>query len=403
MPNSAACRALPTPTRGRGESTDHSGRVGVADATFTYDGDGVRVKRADALGTTVYVGNYYELSGSTTMTYYYAGGQRVALRENSTLYFLLGDHLGSTAITANSSGGLHAELRYKPWGENRYTSGATPTTFRFTGQRSEETTLGSLYFYQARFYSPAIGRFLSADTIVPEPGNPQDLNRYTYVRNNPLRYNDPSGHYVQCIATGLGALVCAAITWVVSNVVVPGVLAIGGALAVDAAIHAPPVGPSPFDAPLPVPPPDPGLPLKVAAAGLTAAAMAAADAVAGAAEETESENADDTDSTEGTYEFPDAQNPGRIYVGQSGDVPERLEQWRRQGRLAPGTIPTTKPVPGGKTAREAEEQRRINELGGTKMFQAHKPRTFVTPLVPDDKRRLNGSTVRLIDAVVDRE
>jgi len=39
-----------------------------------------------------------------------------------------------------------------------------------------------------------IGRFISADTIIPEPGNPQALNRYSYVLNNPIRYNDPTGH-----------------------------------------------------------------------------------------------------------------------------------------------------------------------------------------------------------------
>jgi len=62
--------------------------------------------------------------------------------------------------------------------------------------------LGSLYDYNARFYSPALGRFLSPDTIVPSPGNPshgdflrsQSLNRYAYVLNNPLRYTDPTGH-----------------------------------------------------------------------------------------------------------------------------------------------------------------------------------------------------------------
>jgi hypothetical protein len=43
-------------------------------------------------------------------------------------------------------------------------------------------------------YNADIGRFLSPDTIVPEPGNPQSLNRYSYVNNNPIRYNDPTGH-----------------------------------------------------------------------------------------------------------------------------------------------------------------------------------------------------------------
>jgi RHS repeat-associated protein len=62
----------------------------------------------------------------------------------------------------------------------------------FTGQR-EMTGLG-IYHYGARFYSQKLGRFLSADTLVPNPYNPQDLNRFSYVRNNPLRYTDPNGH-----------------------------------------------------------------------------------------------------------------------------------------------------------------------------------------------------------------
>ncbi|MER3448194.1 MAG: hypothetical protein C4291_15860, partial [Candidatus Dadabacteria bacterium] len=45
-----------------------------------------------------------------------------------------------------------------------------------------------------RFYDPLLGRFLSADSIVPGAGNPQAFNRYSYVLNNPLRYTDPSGH-----------------------------------------------------------------------------------------------------------------------------------------------------------------------------------------------------------------
>ncbi len=60
--------------------------------------------------TTYYVGNYYEWTGSTSsmIKYYYAGSQRVTMRQgSSTLYFLLGDHLGSTSI----SGGKVAELR----------------------------------------------------------------------------------------------------------------------------------------------------------------------------------------------------------------------------------------------------------------------------------------------------
>ena len=93
----------------------------------------------------------------------------------------------STALTANSSGGLHAELRYKAWGETRYASSGTPTTFRFTGQR-EEVGLGSLYFYNARFYSPYLNRWIQPDTIVPDPANPQSLNRYSYTISHRLRF-----------------------------------------------------------------------------------------------------------------------------------------------------------------------------------------------------------------------
>jgi len=118
----------------------------------------------------------------------------LSLRQAGTLYYLLTDHLGSTALTVNSSGSKVGELRYRAYGETRYAWGTTPTSRRFTGQL-EEGTIG-LYDYGARFYDPLLGRFLSADTVVPQPGNPQALNRYAYVLNNPLRYTDPSGHYV---------------------------------------------------------------------------------------------------------------------------------------------------------------------------------------------------------------
>jgi RHS repeat-associated protein len=173
------------------------------------------------------------------------------------VYYLLGDHLGSTSLTANSSGGKVAELRYHPWGGKRFASGTTPTARRYTGQ-IEDAAIG-LYFYNARYYDGALGRFIQADSIVPGaasgsggsaatlgydsstrltpltvnlgefaaqvnaenrevlqfgaffqwdsktrqehnvpmgPANPQALNRYSYALNNPLRYVDPTGHFV---------------------------------------------------------------------------------------------------------------------------------------------------------------------------------------------------------------
>ena len=135
-----------------------------------------------------------DLVVSEVVKYYEAGGQRVAVRKNGALSYLFGDHLGSTSVTANSSGTRTGELWYKPWGEYRGTAyGTTPTTYRFTGQR-EDASIG-LYFYGARYYDSALGRFAQADSIVPQPGNPQALNRYAYVTNNPLKYTDPTGHW----------------------------------------------------------------------------------------------------------------------------------------------------------------------------------------------------------------
>ena len=107
--------------------------------------------------------------------YYFAGAQRVAMRKytdptSMAVEYLLGDHLGSTSLTADSSGTKVSEIRYKPWGEIRYswTSGVATTpgyklsSYTFTGQYSymdDPTTTGvtegfGLMFYNARFYSP---------------------------------------------------------------------------------------------------------------------------------------------------------------------------------------------------------------------------------------------------------
>lgn len=71
--------------------------------------------------------------------------------------------------------------------------GDLPTARRYTGQ-THDAVIAGIYYYGARYYDPALGRFLQADTIVPNPQNSQSLNRYSYAANNPLRYSDPTGH-----------------------------------------------------------------------------------------------------------------------------------------------------------------------------------------------------------------
>ncbi len=183
--------------------------TGAVAATFVYDGDGNRVEGTIGGVTTTYIGNYFEWKTSTEdmVKYYYAGSTRVAMRTAqrtcrcpgaNTLNYLLGDHpspllgtgLGSQSITTDSNGANLAEIRYYPWGTERYSSGTTQSGYRFTGQRLE--SLLGLYFYNARWYDPAVGRFIQADTIVP--GGVQGLDRYAYVENNPIKFTDRTGH-----------------------------------------------------------------------------------------------------------------------------------------------------------------------------------------------------------------
>lgn len=152
-----------------------------------------RVRAIDFVGN---IGDWAEagpVEVKAITKYYTFGAQRVALRQENELYFLHGDHLGSTSLTTGAGGAVIAEARYHPYGRLRWENGLTPTDFAFTGQRLERSF--GLMDYNARYYSPVLGRFISPDPIVPEPGGSQGFNRYGYVSNNPLRYIDPTGHF----------------------------------------------------------------------------------------------------------------------------------------------------------------------------------------------------------------
>jgi YD repeat-containing protein len=138
---------------------------GAATASFLYDGDGRQVKATVGGVTTVYLGGYYEWSSAGNTKYYFAAGQRVGMRRagyaaDNGLFWLFTDHdlaaqdSGSTSLRVGATGGSPlSELRYKAWGETRYTAGSMLTKDQFTGQRNEMEQLG-LYFYNARWYDP---------------------------------------------------------------------------------------------------------------------------------------------------------------------------------------------------------------------------------------------------------
>jgi RHS repeat-associated protein len=114
------------------------------------------------------------------------------------------DHLGSTRVVTDKYGYIHERIDYGPFGEIfrddmlvEISWNFTDTPYdrhpeKYTGQKWDYRT--GLYYYGARYYDPEIGRFTSADTVVPRPTDGQTYNRYSYVYNNPYKYVDPSGH-----------------------------------------------------------------------------------------------------------------------------------------------------------------------------------------------------------------
>ena len=124
------------------------------------------------------------------------------MRKGGTLSYLLSDHLGSTSLSTDAAGNRVSELRYKAWGETRFSFGALPTKYTFTGQYSymdDPSTQGitegfGLMYFGARWVDPSLGRFTQPDTMIPQGQGVQTWDRYAYVSNNPLRYTDPTGH-----------------------------------------------------------------------------------------------------------------------------------------------------------------------------------------------------------------
>jgi RHS repeat-associated protein len=105
--------------------------------------------------------------------------------KTGVLQYPLSDHLHSSMVVLNQSGGKLDEIRYYPYGAERWPlDGTFPTDYKFTGQRFE-AGLG-IYAMGARWYDPQLGRWISPDTAMPDTTNPQNLNHFSFVLGNPL-------------------------------------------------------------------------------------------------------------------------------------------------------------------------------------------------------------------------
>ncbi|GER88987.1 hypothetical protein KDW_31490 [Dictyobacter vulcani] len=171
-----------------------------ADDQFLYDNAGNRVLERTRTGSTVTDTITFDgltdvsITGASTSTtkYYAADGQRVAMRKDGTLTYLLPDLLSSTSVAVTSTGTIQAVQLFAPFGSTRYSDGTMPTPYNFTGQRLDSLT--GLLYYNARYYDPISGRFTSADDVVT---NSNGNDPYAYVSGNPETATDPTGHRME--------------------------------------------------------------------------------------------------------------------------------------------------------------------------------------------------------------
>ena len=172
-------------------------------AEYEYDGDGGRTQKQSLSGTgwttTRFIGSLFEITPERISRYIYLGGQRIAAVNNGETAYYFSDHLGGLNVATDESGEKLEIVEYTPFGslsrQDKFGGGGggDPAQHYFTGQRLDDET--GLYYYGARYYDPSLGRFITADSVVPGYDNPQALNRYSYCLNNPVNRVDPSGHW----------------------------------------------------------------------------------------------------------------------------------------------------------------------------------------------------------------
>lgn len=179
----------------------------TAGVTYTYDGDGKRVSKSS--GTLYFYGagsdSLMETDSSGNFrAYYYFNGIRVARQDTHPTYksqvHYVQDHLGNMRFVWDGSTGQWDVSDYYPFGGQRVlASGTAGSSYKFTGkERDPESGLDN---FGARYDSSSMGRFMTPDwasraDAVPyaEFSDPQSLNLYAYVRNNPVNKTDPDGH-----------------------------------------------------------------------------------------------------------------------------------------------------------------------------------------------------------------
>jgi RHS repeat-associated protein len=190
--------------------------TGAAGYAYTYDADGNRVRKSSSSTGTLYwymtpgIVGESDLSGNLTDEYVFFDGERVARKSTNGVFYYFSDHLKTASVITDAAGNIKSESDFYPWGGELQFVANDSNHYKFTGKERDPES--GLDYFGARYYSNGMGRWVSADwsagpATVPYAhlDNPQTLNLYSYVDNNPINGIDADGHAINHEFDGLMA------------------------------------------------------------------------------------------------------------------------------------------------------------------------------------------------------
>ncbi len=213
---------------GTDEIPDDADPGDTAALQFTYDANGARIQQVEGKIIRRHLGDGYEIEvGGGIIKYVTLAGSIVARKQGDTRTWVHTDHLGSIQAATDTKGAEVHRKKYRPYGELLASAG--PLAFEPRGYTGQRRDASNLVYLHARYYDPALARFISPDSII-DGDDTIGLNRYAYVGNDPVNHTDVGGQCEDGKCSKLGRGVAAlkkfavkadaivSITWALTSV-----------------------------------------------------------------------------------------------------------------------------------------------------------------------------------------